>query len=94
MIGNPADRTVMPILVDEILQEVADQAFEVARLRRNGVPLSRERVSAEMLLELEVTGDAMRFVDAKGRIAWKATPQLRDYLMDLQRDAEADLEEF
>jgi hypothetical protein len=84
----------MPILMDEILQEVADQAFEVARLRRNDVHPSRERASAEMLVQLEVTGDAMRFVDAKGRIAWKATPQLRNYFLDLQLDAEADLEDF
>ena len=51
-------------------------------------------VSAEMLIELEATGDAMRFVDAKGRVAWKATPQLRNYLMDLQLDAQEDLEDF
>ncbi len=44
-----------------------------------------------MLVELEATGDAMRFVEAEGPIAWKATSQLRDYLMDLQLDAEADL---
>ena len=37
--------------------------------------------------------DAMRYVNSHGRIAWKATPQLRDYLMDLQLDAEADLED-
>ena len=55
---------------------------------------TRDRVSAEMLIELEAAGDAMRFVDGNGRIAWKATPKLRDYLMDLQLDAEADLEDF
>ncbi len=36
---------------------------------------------------------AMRYVDAKGRIAWKATPKLRDYLEDLRLDAEAELAE-
>jgi hypothetical protein len=84
----------MPILMDKILTEYADQAYETARLRRNDVHPSRERASAEMLAELEATGDAMRFVDANGRIAWKATPQLRAYLMDLELDAEADLEDF
>jgi hypothetical protein len=34
----------------------------------------------------------MRYVDSEGRIAWKATPSLRDYLMDLQRDAEAEFD--
>ena len=47
-----------------------------------------------MLTELEATGDAMRFVNGKGQIAWKATPQLRDYLMDVLRDAEDDLEDL
>ena len=80
--------------MDKILTEYADQAYETARLGRNGVQPTRDRVSAEMLAELEAAGDAMRYVDRPRQIAWKATPQLRDYLMDLQLDAEADLEEF
>ena len=35
-----------------------------------------------------------RFVTGKGQIAWKVTPRLRDYLMDLQLDAKADLEDL
>ena len=84
----------MPFLMDQILRKYADQAYEAARLGRNGVHPSRDRVSAEMLVELEAAGDAMRYVNPRGQIAWKATPQLRDYLMDLQLDAEADLAEF
>jgi len=82
-----------PILMDKILTEYAYQAYETARLGRNGVHSRRDWVSAEILAELEASGDAMRFVNAEGRIAWRATPQLRDYLMDLELDAEADLEE-
>jgi hypothetical protein len=84
----------MPILMDGILREVADQAYETARLRRNDVPTARDLVSAETLIELEAAGEAMRFVDAEGRIAWKATPSLCQYLMDLRLDAEADLEDI
>ena len=84
----------MPILIDKTLTEYADQAYETARLRRNGVHTARERVSARMLAELEAIGDAMRHLNSDGQIAWKATPKLRDYLMDLQLDAEADLEDF
>jgi hypothetical protein len=83
----------MPILMDEILHEVADRAYEATRLGRNGAPPCRERLSAEVLSHLEDTGDAMRFVDTNGQMAWKATPQLRNYLTDLQLDAEADLED-
>src|SRR5580704_3592504 len=80
-------------LMDKSLTEYADQAFESARLRRNGVLTTRDLVSAKMLAELEAGGDAMRYVNSDGEIAWKATPRLRNYLMDLQLDAETGLEE-
>ena len=73
----------MPILMDQILTEYADQAYETARLRRNAVHTTRNLVSAEMLAELEALGDAMRHANSHGRIAWKATPRLRNYLLDL-----------
>jgi hypothetical protein len=84
----------MPILLDKILAEYADQAFETARLRRNSVHTARDRVSAGILADLEATGEAMRYLDSDGQIAWKATPRLCDYLMDLRLDAEADLEDI
>jgi hypothetical protein len=84
----------MQILMDKILQEITDQAYEAARLGRNGAHTARDRVSAATLAELEASGDAMRHINSHGRVAWKATPRLRDYLMDLQVDAKADLEDF
>ena len=65
-----------------------------ARLRRKAGHAARELVSAEMLAELEAAGDAMRYVNSHGQIAWKATPHLRDYLMDVLRDAKDDLEDL
>jgi hypothetical protein len=47
------------IQMDKTLAEYADQAYETARLGRNGVQTDRELVSAEMLAELEATGEAM-----------------------------------
>jgi len=84
----------MPILMDKILREAADRACEIARLGRNGVHTPRDRVSAKMLAELEAAGDAMRYLNSYGRIAWKATPNLRQYLKDMELDAEADLADF
>ena len=59
---SQARRNQMPILMDKILTEYADQAFETARLRRNGVYTTRDLVSAEMLVELEASWrcDAVR----------------------------------
>ena len=84
----------MPILMDKILREYPDQAYETTRLRRNGVHTTRDRVFAKMLAELEAAGDAMRYANSRGRIAWKATPNLRQYLQDLQLDSEDDLEDI
>ncbi len=78
--------------IDKMLQNHLDEAFEGARLRRNGVRRDRKAVLAKILAEAEAAGDAMRYLDAKGRIAWKATPKLPGHLEDLRADAEADAE--
>jgi hypothetical protein len=80
--------------MDKILAEYADQFYEVARLGRNGVRPTHDVVCGEMLAEREAAGDAMRYVNSHGRIAWKATPSLCQYLKDLELDAEDDLEDF
>jgi hypothetical protein len=84
----------MPMLTDKILSEFADQTYETARLRRNRVQTTRNRALAETLAKLEASGDAMRFVDGNGRIAWKATPSLGEYLQGLELDAQEDLADF
>jgi hypothetical protein len=83
----------MKILIDKILQNHIDEVYSHPRPRRNCNKLDRQSVLAEILENLEAAGDVMRYLDAKGRIAWKATPQLCRYLADLQADAEADAED-
>jgi hypothetical protein len=82
--------TSMKIRMDKILREIVEQAYEEARLRRIGGFPDRDVVFGEVLADLESSGDAMRYLNSKGRIAWRATPDLRDYLTDLRLDAEAD----
>ena len=84
-------KTTMPILMDQVLTEYARQACEGACLRRNDADRGRDLVLAETLTDFEASGAAMRFV-SKGGIAWKATPKLRQYLKDLELDAQGDLE--
>jgi hypothetical protein len=81
----------MKFLMDKIIRELVEEAWEWAHLGRIGGFPDRDVVFAEALADLESDGDAMRYVNSKGQIAWKATPDLRDYLEDLQLDAEADL---
>ena len=83
----------MKFRMDKIVRELVQEAWDFARLGRTGDFVDRDQVFAETLVELESEGDAMRYLDSKGRIAWKATPDLRDYLNDLKSDAEADLED-
>jgi len=75
------------------MREFVDQAYDAARLGRSGVRRSRERVFAKALAQLEAAGDAMRYLDAKGRVAWKATPHLRDLVRNLELEAKVDLED-
>lgn len=82
----------MKIPTDELLRECIEQAYEDARLgRTDGLPEANSLL-AEILVDLEAHGVAMRYVDAKGQIAWRSTKLLRDHLEDLRLDAEADFE--
>jgi hypothetical protein len=59
----------MRLHIDKTLQECVENAHEEARLGRDGRTLDRKAIFAEALGELEYNGDAMRYLDRKGRIA-------------------------
>jgi uncharacterized Zn finger protein len=67
-----------------------DVACERGKARAS--PKSRKTLIAEVLSEFEEAGDAMRYLRADGKIAWKATPRMLDRLADAERDAIDDLE--
>jgi hypothetical protein len=48
---------------------------------------------AQILRKYEACGDAMRYLNRKGRIAWKATPRMLTRLADAEREAEDDLKD-
>jgi hypothetical protein len=83
----------MKIRMDKIARELVEEAWEWARLGRDREFVDRERVFSEILADLESDGDCMRYLDSKGRIAWKATPDLRDCIRDLRIDAEEELDQ-
>lgn len=82
----------MKTRIDRTLEELLEGNGKWRRLRRNRDRAAFTLVLAEVLCELEAKGDAMRYLDGNGRVAWRATPKLKDYVNDLKRDAEADLE--
>jgi hypothetical protein len=51
-------------------------------------------VIAQILRAFEEAGDAMRFLNADGRVSWKATPGMLSRLADAEREAEDDLVDF
>jgi hypothetical protein len=49
---------------------------------------------AEILQEFEASGDAMRYLNAKGQIAWKASPSMLSRLADAEREVKDDMEDL
>jgi hypothetical protein len=49
---------------------------------------------AQILRAYEEAGDAMRFLNASGRVAWRATPRMLTRLADAEREARDDLADW
>lgn len=82
----------MKVHIRKSFRTYLEDALCRARLRRNDGGQKSDAVLAKLLVTAEAAGDAMRYLDGKGQIAWRATPELRAYLEDLRADAEADTE--
>jgi hypothetical protein len=78
------------IQIDRILRECISENTQHARLGRATAKSARSRLFSEILADLEIEGCAMRYLNSRGQIAWKATPRLRDHVENLRLDAEAD----
>jgi hypothetical protein len=65
------------------------------RGRREASPVkSGSEINSEILHEYEVSGDAMRYLNAKGQLAWKASPSMLQRLADAEHEAKADMEDW
>jgi hypothetical protein len=53
---------------------------------------SRQALLGKILREFEQAGDAMRYLRSDGKIGWKATPRMLDWLADAEREAVEDAE--
>jgi hypothetical protein len=61
---------------------------------KNHVPgLTRTELISRILRKFEEVGEAMRYVDSKGEIAWKATSGMLSRLADAEQEAIDDMEE-
>jgi hypothetical protein len=75
--------------MDKILRFWAGVAYE--HIKRDHANLTKRQLVAQVLLEYERRGNAMRCVDRHGRIFWKASPRFLSILADAERDARDDL---
>ena len=55
---------------------------------------TKTHLIAEILCEYERHGDAMRYLDHTGQIAWKASPWMLSRLTDAEREVEDDMADF
>jgi hypothetical protein len=55
---------------------------------------ARVELIAAILRDYERFGQAMRYLNVKGQLAWKASPRMLSTLADLEREAEDDLADW
>jgi hypothetical protein len=56
--------------------------------------LTKSELIVQILREFEEAGDAMRFLNVDGQVAWKATPRMLARLADAEQDARDDLADW
>jgi hypothetical protein len=76
--------------MDEPLRFWVDCSYED---RKYEINRTRAELIVEILREYERCGDAMRYLNAKGQVAWKASPWMLSRLADAEREVEDDMEE-
>jgi hypothetical protein len=55
---------------------------------------SKAEVIAQILRAYEAAGDAMRYLNSRGQVAWKATPRMLTRLADAEQEARDDLADW
>jgi hypothetical protein len=78
--------------MDKTLRFWTDVAYE--NIKSDHPYLTKGQLFAQILREYEARGDAMRYLNAHGKIAWKPTPSMLMALADAERDAQDDLADF
>jgi hypothetical protein len=78
--------------MDETLRFWLDVAWE--HIKSDHEHLTKRQLLAQILRQYERRGDAMRCLDSRGKLAWKASPRFLSMLADAERDARDDLADW
>jgi hypothetical protein len=80
----------MKFRMDQTLRFWVDCSYEDRR--HENPKRTRTQLIVEILRDYERAGDAMRYLNAKRLIAWKASPSMLQRLADAEREVTDDLE--
>jgi hypothetical protein len=84
--------STMKFRMDKTLHFWVDVAC--GHIERNHAKLTQRQLVAQILRIYEQRGDAMRCLDSRGKLAWKASPRFLSMLADAERDARDDLADW
>jgi hypothetical protein len=84
--------TIVKLQMDKTLLFWVDVAYE--HIKSANSQLSKRQLVAQILQQYERRGDAMRYLNEQGKIAWKASPRFLSMLADADRDARDDLADW
>jgi hypothetical protein len=79
----------MTFRMDETLRFWVDCSYDAMKF--TNANRTRAELIAQILHEYERHGDAMRYLNAKGKIAWRASPAMLRKLADAEREVEDDM---
>jgi hypothetical protein len=82
----------MKLRMTKVLRFWVDVEYE--RIRNHPSGRTRSELLAQILRKFEEAGEAMRYLDTKGEIAWKATPGMLIRLADAEQEAIDDMEDW
>jgi hypothetical protein len=78
----------MTIFMTRTLQFWVEVEYECLREEKSDHP--KAQLLSEILRRYKEAGDAMRYLDRKGRVSWKASPRMLARLADAEREVEDD----
>jgi hypothetical protein len=81
----------MKFRMTKVLRFWVDVEYE--RIKNHAIGRSRAELRTQILGKFEEAGDAMRYLNTKGEIAWKATPGMLSRLADAEQEAIDDMDD-
>jgi hypothetical protein len=82
----------MKFRISKVLRFWVD--VEVERIKNRSPSRFRTELLGQILRGFEEAGDAMRYLNTKGEIAWKATLGMLSRLADAEQEAIDDMEDW